>query len=73
MDGHTRQERPVIDSAALYRDARHGWRAIVRMPAVAAVVALSLGAGIGVNTLVFSWIQSRVFKPLPGAVPLPAS
>ncbi len=36
------------------------------MPAFTAVVVLSLGAGIGVNTVVFSWIQARVFKPIPG-------
>jgi predicted permease len=36
------------------------------MPLVATVVVLSLGVGIGVNTVVFSWIQTFVFKPLPG-------
>lgn len=35
------------------------------MPVLAAVVVTSLAAGIGVNTIVFSWIQWRVFKPLP--------
>ncbi len=45
---------------------RHALRSIRRMPALAAVVVLSLGAGIGVNTVVFSWIQSRVLEPLPG-------
>src|SRR5207247_8683556 len=32
----------------------------------AAVVVGSLGAGIGVNATVFSWIQAVVFDPLPG-------
>ncbi len=41
-------------------------RSIARMPGLAAVVVLSLGVGIGVNTVVFSWIQARVFKPIPG-------
>jgi predicted permease len=45
---------------------RDGFRTIVRMPALAAVVIVSLGAGIGVNTVVFSWIQMRIFQPLPG-------
>jgi putative ABC transport system permease protein len=36
------------------------------MPVLASVVVLSLGAGIGVNTTVFSWIQTFVFNPLPG-------
>lgn len=45
---------------------RESWRAIRRMPVVSAVIVLSLAAGIGVNTVVFSWIQSRVLEPLPG-------
>ena len=49
-------------------DLRHAVRMIGRMPALAAVIVLSLGAGIGVNTVVFSWIQARVFKPIPGVV-----
>ena len=36
------------------------------MPGLAAVIIVSLGAGIGVNTVVFSWIQAITFKPLPG-------
>ena len=37
---------------------RHALRTIGRMPGLAAVVILSLGVGIGVNTAVFSWIQA---------------
>ena len=33
---------------------------------MAAVVVVSLGVGIGVNTAVFSWIQAMVLQPLPG-------
>jgi predicted permease len=36
------------------------------MPALATVVVLSLGAGIGVNTVVFSWMDARVLRPIPG-------
>jgi len=36
------------------------------MPVVSAVVVFSLAAGIGVNTVVFSWIQARLLQPLPG-------
>ena len=39
---------------------------IVRMPLLAAVVVLSLGCGIGVNVVIFSWIQAVVFQPIPG-------
>src|SRR5918995_1503232 len=45
---------------------RHAFRTISRMPGLAAVVILSLGVGIGVNTAVFSWIQTMVLKPIPG-------
>lgn len=48
------------------RDIRHACRTILRMPAFAAVVILSLAAGIGINTVVFSWIQWRLLKPIPG-------
>src|SRR5947209_17352353 len=50
----------------MIRDVRDAFRTIVRMPALAAVVIISIGAGIGVNTVVFSWIQMRIFQPLPG-------
>jgi predicted permease len=35
------------------------------MPLVAAVVVASLGVGIGVNTVVFSWIEAVIIHPLP--------
>jgi predicted permease len=53
-----------IEHAA--RDVRHAWRNILRMPALALVVIVSLGVGIGVNTAIFSWIQAVVLKPIPG-------
>ena len=48
------------------RDLHHACRSIARMPLLAAVVILSLAVGIGVNTIVFSWIQLRVLRPIPG-------
>ena len=47
-------------------DLRHACRSILRMPVVSLVVVLSLAIGIGVNTVVFSWIQARILKPVPG-------
>jgi predicted permease len=47
-------------------DLRLALRAIARMPILAAVVVASLGVGIGVNTVVFSWIQGLVVRSLPG-------
>jgi len=55
-----------IEAAA--RDLRHACRSIARMPAVALVIVVSLGAGIGANTVVFSWIQAVVLQPIPGVV-----
>jgi predicted permease len=48
------------------KDLLSAWRTIVRMPALALVVILSLGVGIGVNTVVFSWMQSVLFRPIAG-------
>src|SRR5687768_6119653 len=47
-------------------DLRHACRTILRMPVVSTVVVVSLAIGIGVNTVVFSWIQARILNPLPG-------
>lgn len=48
------------------RDVSHAWRMIARMPVLATAVVLSLGVGIGVNVVIFSWIQAVVFQPIPG-------
>jgi predicted permease len=48
------------------RDLLHAWRTIVRMPTLAVVVILSLGVGIGVNTVVFSWMLSVTVRPIGG-------
>lgn len=42
------------------------WRQIRQAPLVAVVVVASLAIGIGVNTSVFSWVQARLLRPLPG-------
>ena len=47
-------------------DLRHACRSILRMPALSAVVILSLAIGIGVNTVVFTWVQARMLNPVPG-------
>ena len=52
--------------AQVVRDLRHAGRAIARMPGMAAVVIGSLAVGIAANTIVFSWVQAVVFKPIPG-------
>ncbi len=53
-------------ASQLARDLRHAVRTIARMPVLASVIVLSLGAGIGINTVVFTWIQARIINPIPG-------
>jgi len=48
------------------RDVRQAGRACRRTPLTALVVTVSIGAGVGVNTTVFSWLQALIFQPLPG-------
>lgn len=50
----------------ILREAAQGARALLRAPVLAVVVVLSLTVGIGVNTVVFSWMQALVLRPLPG-------
>ena len=51
---------------AFWEDVRHAARGLRGMPVVAAVIVGSLGVGIGVNTVVFSWMQALALRPLPG-------
>lgn len=50
----------------MLNDFHHALRMIARAPVLSAVVVLSLGVGIGVNTVVFSWLQGTIVHPLPG-------
>jgi len=47
-------------------DVRSAVRAIGAHPGVAAVVVLSIGIGIGANTVVFSWLEAFTVRPIPG-------
>src|SRR5262249_12875475 len=57
---------PLANRLVMFIEVRHAWRAIRRMPVVAAVIVLSLGIGIGVHAAGFSWIQAVILRPLPG-------
>jgi len=55
---------PLIEN--LLGDLRNAGRTIRHMPGLAAVIVVSLAIGIGVNTTILSWIQTILYKPLPG-------
>ncbi len=52
-----------------FRDLRYGMRMFRKSPGFAAAAIISLGLGIGVNTLVFSVFDSLLLRPLPIANP----
>lgn len=42
------------------------FRTLTRNPLVSAVIIGSLAIGVGVNTVIFSWLRQVAFDPLPG-------
>jgi hypothetical protein len=49
------------------RDLLFGLRLLRRNPWFTAVVVITLGLGIAVSTTVFSWVDSVLLHPFPGA------
>jgi len=63
-----REQRGWIWLEHLARDWRHAGRMLAKAPLLSAVIVLSLGIGVGVNTVIFSWIRALTIRPLPGVV-----
>ena len=57
----------VMGSLAV--DLHHAHRALVRTPGVAALIVLTLGLGIGLNTAVFSVVHGVLLRPFAYAEP----
>jgi predicted permease len=50
---------------SLWKDARYGFRQILRSPGLSIVAILSLALGIGANTAIFTVIDDLLLKALP--------
>src|SRR5687768_4120017 len=53
----------------LLKDIRYALRWMARSPGFSAVAILSLSLGVGVNTAMFSLVDSLLFRPLPVSSP----
>ena len=49
----------------LVRDVGLAWRRLVRTPGFTAIAVTSLALGVGVNTLMFSFMNAVLLQPLP--------
>jgi putative ABC transport system permease protein len=52
---------------AIFQDLRFGFRLFLGSPGFTALTVLTLALGIAANTTVFSWIDSLLLRPFPGA------
>lgn len=49
------------------QDLRYALRVLFQSRGFTAIAVLTIGVGIGANTTVFSWMQSLLLNPVPGA------
>src|SRR5215475_2153850 len=67
LDAHResmRDERGARWFADLGADVRYALRSMRRAPGFAIAVAITLGVGIGVNGMVFGYVNSLLFRPI---------
>jgi predicted permease len=63
-----RDARGITILSSFVQDVRYGLRAWRRNPAFTATAIFTLALGIGANATIFSWVQTILLNPLPGAV-----
>ncbi len=52
--------------ANIFRDLRFAWRVLRAAPGFAVVTVITLGLGIAAGTVVFSWIDTVLLRPIYG-------
>src|SRR5690606_18488544 len=67
-----RGQRRVIDSkgtgfmwSTIWQDVRYGLRSLRKAPDFTAVAVLSLAVGIGLNSAIFTIVDTLLFRPPP--------
>lgn len=60
-----REQRGILALETFWRDVRFGARVLMKSPALVAIVAVTLGLGIGANTAIFGLVDGALLRPLP--------